>query len=155
MLCYCIRPGDESGMLVYRKGLPFGQLVTWWEFDNSSVRAPKAYINGVEVCPSHSTDHIIPYDVVTNSEKRELPDGSVSYLFTMAISSLDGVDVSCVFRCWSNDDYEKINFNPSAARKSFDETAPERKAEVFGTFSTVAQFELVQKPDFSWELKSI
>lgn len=112
-------------------------LMTEWVFNQSAVGSPQALINDVVKCPSHSTSHIIDYDVVPESGM-EIYSGSESsgygsrggVDFTMSLGGFKSSDAKCTFRCWDRD-YPTFNNAPKRHRASFS-----------GTVSTCADFKI-------------
>ncbi len=90
-----------------RKGLQIVStniaLMTWWDFAESEWGSPQAKINGVVVCPGHSTSHIIAYTVNNNRLVVNEMTGKGYFEFEMSQTPGPGNGASggaCTMRCW-------------------------------------------------------
>ena len=104
-------------------------LMTEWRFNQSAVGAPIAYINGDNVCPSHSTTHIIDYELTDHAKWTRWNNKRHGYLirFSMSLGNVNTSGAACTYRCWMKDD-------------------PTVNAEVSLTVSEAAGFTLIYNP---------
>ena len=111
------------------------QLNTWWDFTQSEWGDPKAYINGVEVCPNHSTSHIIAYTVNAQDIYVSEMSGEGTFYFTMSQTPESGHGGgSCVFKCW--------DANAGSTTAGYAAATSEHKAAISGGASTLAEFKV-------------
>ena len=94
----------EDGELV-REGMQIVstniELMTWWDFTGSEWGVPQAKINGVVVCPSHDTSHIISYTVNNNRLVVNEMTGKGYFEFEMSQTPGNGASGgACTMRCW-------------------------------------------------------
>lgn len=94
-----------SGMPIYAGSVCVStniRLMTWWDFDQDSWGSgPSAMINGVTVCGSHSTTHIISYTVNADDLYVSELSGEGHVYFTMSQTPASGKSGgSCTMRCW-------------------------------------------------------
>lgn len=112
-------------------------VMTEWVFvqdEYGSNTNPHVYINDKDVCQTHSTTHIIDYDVSPEDAwEYDMQNHCYKIPFTMSIHIIDptasGGD--CTFRCWINDDGQHA---------TYDSAETTQKASIDGNQDTTARF---------------
>ena len=105
---------------------------TEWQFDQSKVGNPIAYINDINVCDGHATGHIIMHNISTEDPwgHYDKHTGIYTFEYTMSIGRLDEECLStepCVYRTW---------FDAS----TYDDAEPTARASFSGTVSDKPKF---------------
>lgn len=90
---------SKNGRLIFKDGFHIA-LMTWWDFDQASVGSPHAYINGVEVCPGHSTTHIIDYDVSNKDFNGRGSNVAMTVVMSMTVGEGGDGGAPCIHRIW-------------------------------------------------------
>ena len=111
-----------------------------WRFEPGSY-TPQAYINGICVCPWHSPDHIVAYNIASGPARTHYDRHSGTYIFDftmqLVLISDEGETpdpIYCTFSAW---------LNPSSIRATYSGTTADkpRFRATFNRFSGVWSME--------------
>ena len=122
---------------------------TEWQFDQSKVGHPIAYINDINVCDGHATTHIIPHTISTDdpSGHYDKHTRTYTYEYTMSIGRLkEGCSSSepCVYRTWF--DSETYDNAEPTARASFSGTVSDKPKFVAKFYAFKGEWEVELAP---------
>lgn len=122
-------------------------LMTWWDFDQGQWgSSPQAYINDVCVCSSHSTGHIIDYEIDPSVFQVSFSNPG-SFTFTMSQTPQSGKSGgSCVMRCWGR--------YYGADASGYEKAPVAHKAEV-SAGTDVATFRVTINADYTWKVEPV
>lgn len=106
---------------------------TEWVFNEDYNGYLQAYINGENVCPTHTTGHIIENDVKIGSADFVVQNGLIECYFTMSLKISEGAPCtstdSCTYRVWLN-------------AETYDLALVGEKAAYSGNMASVVKFKL-------------
>lgn len=120
---------EESDWVPLEGGITIKMItaMTEWKFDQSQYFYNcEVLINDQVVCPSHSTTHIIDYEIANRGGEVEdyynEATGNYEFYFTMGIRLVNPSDANivgpCEFRCW-NKAYKDFESCPSSEKASY------------------------------------